>query len=265
MHRPQRVAAGAFTAGIAAALVLTGCSNSNDEGGDTPATSDAGATTALNSAADATAALTGAHVVLTVDGKYQALNASKVDVDLETKPGIEGKGTTTLNMGDKTVDAPFVYIDGKLYANVDDKGYQDYGDGRSIYDVSKVLDAEKGVPNILRKLEGAKIEGEENVGGVAATKITGTIPAKELSSLAGTAPQGEQADKDVPATVWVTKDGKNQVARVVVEPGDNVKMTVDIDKWNQKVDVTKPAKVDAPSEKPKSQNPSEPTRDSAGS
>ena len=249
MHRSHRLIVGGISATAAAALFLTGCSSNDDPGSDTPE-SDAGAESTLDAAATAAEELTSAHVVLTVDGQLQSLNATKVDAEIETKPELEGKGTTTLNMGGTTVEAPFVYIDGKLYADVDDSGYQDYGDGRSIYDVSRILDPKTGVPHILRNVQGAQDAGQEEVNGVSTTKITGTVTGETIAGLTSSQTGGPTDDATYDATVWITDDGENEVARVLVEPADNITVTVDIDAWDEEVEVTKPEIVDAPTEKP---------------
>ncbi|MFT4086834.1 MAG: LppX_LprAFG lipoprotein [Gordonia sp. (in: high G+C Gram-positive bacteria)] len=264
MHRPNRLTAVLLAVGASAALVLSGCSSNDDT---TPAaTSDSAATTQLNAAADSTAALTGAHVNLKVDGSFQGLNATAVDADVNVKPAMAGKGTATLNMGGKTVEAPFVYVGDRFYANVNGDGWLDYGDGRSIYNVSAVLDPQTGVPHILRSLDGAKIDGKETINGVETTKITGTVPAKATAGLTGAAGKdAKEATDALKTTVYITDD--NQVARVVVTPADKVTMTVDISNWNKTVEVAKPADVKTPSnEKPKEAPKSgEPTREKAGS
>ncbi|GAC80069.1 lipoprotein LprA [Gordonia malaquae] len=266
MNRSYRLVAGAFAGVVAASVILTGCSSSDDSGSSsTTAASDSAAKSTLDAAATATEALTGAHIVLSIDGKLQSLNATKVEADVETKPELKGKGRTTLNMGNRTTEAPFVYIDGKLYADVADKGYQDYGDGRSIYDVSKILDSKNGVPAILRALQGANKAGTETVNGVETTKITGTVSGKDLAGLASTPSTGELAEATYDATVFVTNDGKNNVARVVVSPAKDATLTVDISKWGQKVDVTKPKNVEAPTAKPKSTTSGETPREKTGS
>ncbi|EGD53203.1 LppX_LprAFG lipoprotein [Gordonia neofelifaecis] len=266
MKRSKRFAIASASAVVAAAIALTGCS-SNDDGGssDTTTASDSAATTSLNAAADTAAALTGAKVDLKVEGSLQGVNASEVEATVATKPKVVGEGTATLQMGDKSVEAPFVYVDDHMYADVDDKGYLDYGDGRSIYDVSKILDVNAGVPHILRSVQGATEEGSETVDGVEATKITGTIPAKDLAGLTGTSPQAKGLDGDIPVTVWVTKDGKNNVVRVTSEPAKGASLTVTLSDWGKTVTVKKPADVKEPSAKP-SQAPKsgEPTRTPVG-
>ncbi|ALG84386.1 LppX_LprAFG lipoprotein [Gordonia phthalatica] len=263
MKRSKRFAIVAAVAAVAAAVALTGCS-SDDGSKDAPA-SDANATATLNSAADAAAALTGAKVVLDIQGSLQGVNASKVEADVATKPKVAAEGTATLKMGDKSSSAPFVYVDDHMYANIDDKGYIDYGDGRSIYDVSKILDAEKGVPFILRNITGAKEDGSETIDGVETTKITGTVAAKDLSGLTGASPEAKGLESDIPVTVWVTKDGKNNVARVLAEPAEGASMTINLSEWGKTVDAKKPADVKSPSAKPTTAPKSgEPTRQPVG-
>lgn len=250
MKRSKRFAIVAAAAVLAATVALTGCS-SDDSGSDDAPASDANATSTLNAAADTAAALTGAKVVIDVEGSLQGLNASKVEADISTKPELVGEGTATLTMGsDKSASAPFVYVDDHMYANVDNKGFIDYGDGRSIYDVSNVLNADKGVPHVLRSIKGAKEDGSETIDGVKTTKITGTLPAKELSGLTGASPQAKGLDEDIPVTVWVADDGSNNVVRVSSEPAKGASLTVTLSDWGKTVKVTKPADVKSPSAKP---------------
>ncbi|WP_026918834.1 LppX_LprAFG lipoprotein [Gordonia shandongensis] len=262
MKRSKRFAALAAALAVAGSVALTGCSDS-DADGDAPASSDPGAASTLNAAADATAALTGAHLQITVDGKLQSLNASSVEADVQTKPEIVGEGTATLTMGQKSTKAPFVYVDGRMYADIDDQGYIDYGDGRSIYDVSKVLDDEKGVPAVLRSIDGAAEDGTEAVDGTEATKITGTVAAADLSGLTGLSEKAKGIDEEIPVTVWVAKDGSNHVLRVEAAPAKDASLTVTLSDFDKKVEVSKPKDVKRPSKKPTSTDPSQPTREPA--
>ena len=262
MKRRQRVLGAVVALGAAAALALTACSSDSDTE-PTPAASDPAATELLNKAADATEALTGAHLKITVDGAIQSINATGVEADVNTKPTVSGKGTATLNMGGKTAEAPFVYIDNAFYANVDGEGWINYGDGRSIYDVAQVLNPETGVPSILRGLEGAKTDGTEQIDGVTATKVTGTVPAKTVAGLTGATGEDATTSTDpLDTTVWITDE--NQVARVLVEPAQDTTLTIDISKWNTSTEVTKPTGVQTPTVRPTAPPASdEPTREPA--
>ncbi|OPX15934.1 LppX_LprAFG lipoprotein [Gordonia sp. i37] len=248
MHRAHRVATAAIATGIAAAITLTGCSSDSDSGSggnNTTASSSMNDPAALiNAAADKTAALTGAHLGLTVDGKVPNVTVKKVDADLVTKPKTAAKGTATVMLGTTDSAAPFVYVDQHLYADIGNKGYVDYGDGRSVYDVSVVLNPEKGLANLLRNMQDPKTSGTEVIGGVKATRVTGTVAAKQLAALTGTNITKNQ-DAQVPVNVWITPD--NQLARVVLIPATNSTMTMNLSNWNNTVEVTKPATIATPS------------------
>ncbi|MFM9376504.1 LppX_LprAFG lipoprotein [Gordonia sp. VNK21] len=261
MHRPNRLVAAVVALGAAAALSLTACS-SDDSGEKAPASSDPAASELLTKAADSTEALKGAHITVTVNGDLPGMNATSVVADVNTDP-VSGSGEATLNMGGTESKAPFVYLDDRLYANVQDKGWIDYGDGRSIYDASKVLDPEAGVPAILRSLEGAQEAGKEDVDGVSATKVTGTVPASKVAGLTGaTGKSATEATEALDTTVWVTDD--NQVAKVEVAPAAETTVTVTLSDWNKTVEVSKPDDVETPKATPTTSAPADqPTREKA--
>ncbi|MFT3662934.1 MAG: LppX_LprAFG lipoprotein [Gordonia sp. (in: high G+C Gram-positive bacteria)] len=262
MKRHRRIRGAVLALGAAAALTLTACGGDPDSD-PAPAASDPAAAELLNKAAEATEALTGATLEIAVSGTVQSLNATAVAAEVNTRPTVSGKGTATLDMGGKKVTAPFVYLDGAFYANVDGGGWIDYGDGRSIYDVSRVLDAKAGVPGILRGLEGAKTDGTEDVNGARATKVTGTVPAKTVAALTGaTGEEAAKATTPLGTTVWITAE--HQVARVVVEPATGTTMTIDVSNWNVGTEVTRPRGVQTPTVAPPSPPASgEPTREPA--
>ena len=124
--------------------------------------------------------VTGMHLNVAVQGDVPNLSVTKLDGDVSNTPQTVATGTATLTVGQKSVDSKFVFVDGHLYSDVADPGgkYTDYGDGVSIYDVSTLLDPNKGLANILSNLKNPKVAGTEQVNGVATTKITGTLSSR---------------------------------------------------------------------------------------
>lgn len=248
MQRAQRVATAAVAAGIATAIALTGCSSNSDSGSSGSATTTASTITdpaaLVTAAADSTDALTGAHLNLAVAGTIPNLTAKGVDADIVTKPQTAAKGTATVLLGTTEVAAPFVYVDKHLYADINNRGFVDYGDGKSIYDVSVVLNPDKGLANLLRQIQNPTKAGSEQIDGVSTTKITGTVPAAALGPLTGANVTPNQA-APVPVTVWITSD--NQLARVVLTPAPGATMTINLSKWNNAIEVTKPTQIVTPS------------------
>lgn len=276
MQRVQRVATTALSAGIVAAIALTGCSPSETgsptaTGGPTTSTTViADPAAQIAAAAENTASLDGAHLDLDVAGTVPDLNAKKVTADLVTTPDDAAKGEATVVLGTKDpqeVAAPFVYVDGVLYADIAGDGYLSYGDGKSIYDVSVFLDPENGLANVLREFRDPTEIGSETIAGVETRQINGTVPAGALAALTGARQIVGPRDAPVPTTVWLTT-GTNQLARLVFgpDPADSATtITVDLSDWNKTVEVTKPDAVDTPTEKPSgATTPGQPTRDPAG-
>ena len=114
------------------------------------------------------------------------LLVTKLEGDVSDTPQTVATGSATLRVGQIPQDAKFVFVDGHLYSDLGKPGsYTDFGNGKSIYNVSVLLDPNKGLANVVSKLQGASVAGTEQVNGVATTKITGNSSADDIATLAG--------------------------------------------------------------------------------
>ncbi|SIH34912.1 lipoprotein lprA [Mycobacteroides abscessus subsp. abscessus] len=247
MKMRSRTAVAATAVAVAAAVALTGCNPTKDEGPNkTPGSSatqnsGADASAQLKAAADAMKAVTGVHLVMTAEGEVPNLKVSKVEGDVGNKPAPAATGEATISMGDQNVTAKFIYADGHLYSDVAEPGkFTNFGDGASIYNVSIILDPEKGLANVLAKLRDPKDAGTETVNGVETTKITGISSSTDIATLSGSrlGPEKEQA---VPTTVWIAKDGTNHLVQLQLQPAPKGTVTIDLSDWGKQVTATKPA------------------------
>ncbi|BBX72566.1 LppX_LprAFG lipoprotein [Mycobacterium shinjukuense] len=236
------VAAGsALTAGVVAtALMLAGCSTSDHGKGASTAPGNVDAASTITRAADAMRQVTGMHVSLTVRGSVPNLAVTKLDGDISSTPQTVATGTATLTVGKNTVDSKFVYVDGHLYSDVAEPGtYADYGNGASIYDVSTLLDPNRGLAHLLANVHNAAGAGSEQVNGVATTKITGKTPSDDIATLAGArlSPQDAQL---TPTTVWIASDGSYHLVRIEIAPVQNGTVTMTMSEWGKRISATKP-------------------------
>lgn len=238
--RPALIAA---SAALALTISLTGCS---DKGSSTAsdATATAGASNVdapalLKSAAEAAKNVTSLHFVVDVAGKVPNMPITKVDGDLQVKPATAAQGTATIDLGGKS-EGKFTFIDGHMYASILGDKYADYGDGKSIYDVSALFDQAKGIPNILTKVTGAKADGTETIDGQQTTKITGSVPATEIAAISGSRVAPEKS-VPVPTTLWVQSSGDKQLVRIEIKPSTEGTITLTFSKWGEKVTVSKPS------------------------
>ena len=133
-----------------------------------------------------------------------------------------------------------LYVDGHLYSHLGQPGtYTDFGNGASIYNVSVLLDPNKGLANLLAKLQGGSVAGTEQVNGVATTKITGNSSADDVATLAGSKLTAESVTT-VPTTVWIASDGSSHLVQLQVHPTNDTSVTLTMSDWGKTVTATKP-------------------------
>jgi lipoprotein LprA len=240
---PRTVIATA-SAAFAVVIAIGGCgshsSNSVVSSGASTSATSGDAATILKSAADATRKVTGMHVSLAVQGNVPNLRVTKLDGDISTTPQTVATGTATLLLGQTPQDAKFVFVDGHLYSDLGQPGsYTDFGNGTSIYNVSVLLDPNKGLANVLSKLQGGAVAGTEQVNGVATTKITGNSPAEDIATLAGFRLTAQDATT-VPTTVWIATDGSFHLVQLQLKPTADSSVTLTMSDWGKQVTATKP-------------------------
>lgn len=241
-HPPCSVVAAA-TAILAVVLAIGGCSTEGDAGktSDTAATASNGdAAMLLKQATDAMRKVTGMHVRLAVTGDVPNLRVTKLEGDISNTPQTVATGSATLLVGNKSEDAKFVYVDGHLYSDLGQPGtYTDFGNGASIYNVSVLLDPNKGLANLLANLKDASVAGSQQADGVATTKITGNSSADDIATLAGSRLTSEDV-KTVPTTVWIASDGSSHLVQIQIAPTKDTSVTLTMSDWGKQVTATKP-------------------------
>lgn len=233
--------AGAAAAVMVTALVLTGCgspkSNTSGSGSNAP---NVDAASTVKQAADAMRKVTGMHVSLSVQGTVPNLEVTKLDGDVSNTPQTVANGTATLTVGKSPVDSKFVFVDGHLYSDVAEPGkFTDYGNGASIYEVSTLLDPDKGLAHLLANLQNPKVAGSEQVNGIATTKITGTSSTDDVATLAGSRLSPQNAPP-TPTTVWIASDGSYHLVKIEITPVENGTVSMTMSEWGKQVTATKP-------------------------
>jgi lipoprotein LprA len=248
MKRPPHAYRQQLVAAAAAALVvllgITGCGANRSDGAKTPA-STANATsgeaaTLLKQAADVMRKVTGMHLNVAVQGDVPNMRVTKLEGDVSSTPQTAATGVATVQVGEKSEDAQFVFVDGHLYSDLGQSGaYTDFGSGASIYNVSVLLDPDKGLANLLTNLKNGSVAGTQQVNGVATTKIIGNSAASDVSTLAGTRLTDESVST-VPTTVWTASDGSSHLVQIQISPTSNTSVTVTMSDWGKQVTATKP-------------------------
>lgn len=243
-NRTRVAAAAAALALFAVVPSLGGCGNHGGSNAGSSATTANGtsgeAATLLKQAADVMRKVTGMHLTLSVQGYVPNLRVTKLEGDVSNTPQTVATGSATMLVGNNPQDAQFVYVDGHLYSDLGQPGtYTDFGNGASIYNVSILLDPNKGLANLLANLKNAAVAGTQQVNGVATTKITGDSSADDVATLAGSRLTDENV-ATVPTTVWTASDGSSHLVQLQIAPTSNTSVTLTMSDWGKQVTATKP-------------------------
>ena len=217
---------------FAALLLIAGCSSSNKSDASLP-----DGASLLKDSAQTTKTQQSVHLELTVTGKIAELPIESLSGDLTNVPVVAAKGKASIiAFGQTFKDVDFVVVDGNLYGALTPGSFTNFGPAADIYDVSKILNPDVGLANILDKFSGGKAEGRETINNISTVKITGTVPADAVNGLANLGATG-----DVPATAWIREDGDHDLVQAKLDPsqGNSVQMT--LSDWGKTVTVTKPA------------------------
>lgn len=240
--RRQLVVAAAVA--FAVMLAIGGCGSKPSNGakapGSTANATSAEAATLLKQAADVMRKTTGMHVAVAVDGEVPNIRVTKLDGDISTTPQTVATGVATVLVGSESQEAKFVFVDGHLYSDLGQPGsYTDFGNGASIYNVSVLLDPDKGLANLLANLKNGAVAGTQQVNGISTTKITGNSSASDIATLAGTRVTDENVST-VPTTVWTASDGSSHLVQIQISPTANTSVTLTMSDWGKQVTATKP-------------------------
>ncbi|BBX97587.1 putative phthiocerol dimycocerosate transporter LppX [Mycobacterium lacus] len=214
--------------GVCLALWLSGCSADKPAAETHPSvstTADPALVAEIRQSLDATKALTSAHLAIRTTGKVDSmLGISTADVDVRANP-LAAKGVCTYN---DEAGVPFRVKDD----NISVKLFDDWSNLGSVSELSasRLIDPINGVTKLLEGVTNLQSQGTEVIGGIATTKIAGTLPTDAVKIL------DPGARNPRPATVWIAQDGSHRLvkARVDLGPGS---VEVTLSKWNEPVNV----------------------------
>lgn len=231
-------------AGLAVMLAIGGCGARGSDGAKAPGSSatatNGEAPTLLKQAAEVMRKVTGMHLNVAVQGDVPNMRVSKLEGDISNNPQTVATGVAMVVVGNKNEEAKFVFVDGHLYSDLGQPGaFTDFGNGASIYNVSVVLDPDKGLANLLTNLKNGAVAGSAQIGGVATTKITGSSSAADIATLAGTRVTDDRITS-VPTTVWTASDGSSHLVQIQIAPTPDTSVTLTMSDWGKQVTATKP-------------------------
>ena len=227
--------------GAVLALVLTGCSDSKDDGDGANTGDDSVAL--LTDAKKTIDEAASVHIVLAGrDLPDSAQTLASGDGVATHAPAFKGK--LTVRAAGAPIDAEVVAVGGKVYAKLPfTPKFMELPPsqlaGLGAPDPSILLDPNKGLAAVLPTLKNPAVKGETRDGSKVLTEITGAVQGKTLQGIFPKAP----ADADFPSTFKIDKDTKQLVSATITGPfydGATSSYDITLDKYGEQVAITKP-------------------------
>jgi lipoprotein LprG len=223
-----------FAALFAAIALFAGCSSKSDDSSE----GLPDAATLLKESSQTTKSQSSVHMKIAVQGEIKELPIESLEGDLTNKPAVAAQGTANIVfLGQRLEGVDFVVADGNLFGALTKGTYQDFGPASDIYDVSALLNPDTGLGNVLANFSDAKADGRENLNGVNAVRVTGSVSADAVNKIS---PQ-IAATQPVPGTAWIREDGNHELVQAKLEPSSGNSITMTCSDWGKSVSVTKPA------------------------
>ena len=271
-HFSRRLRLGpVMTAAAVFAVFVAGCSTEDkSSSSSSDSTSKAGTTSASSAdtpdaasiiaeSSKTTQTLQAVHLILAVNN-VPNLPVEAVNADVTNQPigagAAEGTAKVRTQPDAPFVEAKFVVVDKTIYAQTDPTGkYTNLGPAEKIYDPGVILDKDKGLANLIGKVQNPKVEGKETVDGVATVKVTGTVDAAVVDPIV---PKSGDGGGQLPITLYIadvappTTSGTQlpsdsaspgtgpNLVKTVIKKGDGT-ITISLSKWAVPVTVAKPA------------------------
>jgi lipoprotein LprG len=195
------------------------------------------AATLLKDSNTATRALKSIHLDLTVEGEIKNFPIKTLSGDLAQAPAVAAQGNTKLTFQGSDVDAKFVVIDSNLYVALSGDSFIDMGPAADVYDISAILNPDKGLANVLANFSDPKSESTETINGIETVKVTGQVSAEAVNSIAPPI----AATGPIPGTAWIEKEGQHRLVQAKLQPSDGTSVQMTLSEWDKPVTVAKPA------------------------
>jgi lipoprotein LprG len=150
------------------------------------------------------------HIVLEIDGSIAALPIKQAQADV--KRGGDSAGSIQLVQGAQLIEIQFIIIGDSAWLKYPTGGWTLTPGIKQVYDPGAILDAQRGVSNLLSTATNAKTEGSETIGGVDSYRVAVTPNTTAAGYLVPGVPDG------LTAKMWFDKATKHMVKLVVNIP-----------------------------------------------
>ena len=194
----------------------------------------------LRESSQAMSELQTVHFELEIEGSIPGVAIRSAEGDLTREGDVQGTGQ--LVQGEATSEIEFVIVDDSLYLKGPTGGFQRLpaSFAATVYDPSKILDPEVGVPAMVAGATQATTEAAEEVDGTPAYKIAVSVPKDKLGVLL------PGVTSDLQGHLWVASADPKRLLRAkmnVPPQGDAeaASVTMTLSRFDEPVTVSPPS------------------------
>lgn len=234
----KRLLARALLALLVSVLALGSAACTGDDEG-TPSGSLPDANGLLRESSQAMGELETVHFDLAVDGSIPGVAIRTASGEL-TRDG-DVKGTGALIQGEATSEIEFVIVGESLYLKGPTGGFQRLpaSFASTVYDPSKILDQQVGLPAMVAGAKEARTEAIEDVDGTQAYRIAVTVPRDLLTVLL------PGVSSDLSGQLWVASADPKRLLKARMDVpaqggGSPAGVTMTLSNFDEPVTVTPP-------------------------
>jgi hypothetical protein len=177
------------------------------------------------------------HIVLDVSDSIDSLPIQNLTGDVTNQPAVAAQGDGEFRINNNLSHSEFIVSDGNLYTKGD--GGTDYGNlgpANRIYDPAVILDKDLGLANVIAKVQNPKSAGTEDINGVKAIKIEGTIASTELKPIL---PEIDKTQPTLPITLWIDAEAPYNLVRATITVDDG-KVDITTSDWQKPFTIADP-------------------------
>jgi hypothetical protein len=194
-------------------------------------------TAVVEQSSQTTRMMNSVHIILDVSDSIDSLPIQNLDGNVTNQPAVAAQGDGEFRINNNLSHSEFIVADGNLYTK-DDGGteYTNLGPANRIYDPAVILDKDLGLANVIAKVQDPKSGGTEEIYGVKAIKVEGTIASAELKPIL---PEIDKTQPTLPITLWIAAEAPYNLVQATITVDDG-KVDIITSDWQKPVTVADP-------------------------
>ena len=194
-------------------------------------------TAVVEQSSQTTRMMNSVHIVLDVSDSIDSLPIQNLNGDVTNRPAVAAQGDGEFRINNNLSQSEFIVSEGNLYTKGDGgTEYTNMGPANRIYDPAVILDKDLGLANVIAKVQDPTSAGTEEINGVKAIKVEGTIASAELKPIL---PEIDKTQTTLPITLWVAAEAPYNLVQATITVDDG-KVDIITSDWQKPFTIASP-------------------------